>query len=283
MIRSEEIMDIAGQLSLDPKVIEKDYVIGWVLAGIFNHNVLSKTWFFKGGTCIKKCFFDTKRMSEDLDFTLIDPEHINIDFLTTAFKDISDWVYEQSGLNISADKRYAPLYVDLYQNPRGQVSCEARIYYRGPITRQYSAPKIKLDLTGDEKVVCSPVQSKVDHPYSDLVSHHFFSCSYAFEELFSEKIRALVERSRPGARDLYDVINLYKYSPIKDSTSLREILQQKCAFKGIEMPCLADIEAKKEEFFRQWKQQLSHQVTILPPVELYWEELPSFFNWLYLN
>ena len=276
-------MDVAGQLSLDPRVIEKDYVIGWVLAGIFNHHLLSKNWIFKGGTCIKKCFFDTKRMSEDLDFTLIDPGQLNIDFLTSAFKEISEWVYEQSGLNIAADKRHAPLYVDLYENPRGNISCEARIYYRGPITRQYSAPKIKLDLTGDEKVVCPPVQSTVNHPYSDFVSSFFFSYSYSFEELFAEKIRALVERSRPGARDLYDVVNLYRYCSAQAASPLREILQQKCAFKGFELPSLIDIESKKEEFFRQWEQQLSHQIAILPAIEAYWSELPNVFRWLCLD
>lgn len=31
---------------------------------------LAKSWIFKGGTCLKKCFFETYRFFEDLDFTL---------------------------------------------------------------------------------------------------------------------------------------------------------------------------------------------------------------------
>lgn len=42
MIDAEEIKDVAGRLSLDPRVIEKDYVIGWVLAGIYNHPLFSQ-------------------------------------------------------------------------------------------------------------------------------------------------------------------------------------------------------------------------------------------------
>jgi predicted nucleotidyltransferase component of viral defense system len=31
---------------------------------------LRDAWVFKGGTCLKKCFVETYRFSEDLDFTV---------------------------------------------------------------------------------------------------------------------------------------------------------------------------------------------------------------------
>jgi predicted nucleotidyltransferase component of viral defense system len=51
-------------------VVEKDYVLGWILAGMYGHEELAESWVFKGGTCLKKCYFETYRFSEDLDFTL---------------------------------------------------------------------------------------------------------------------------------------------------------------------------------------------------------------------
>jgi hypothetical protein len=33
MIGKEEILRIAGQLGLGPQVVEKDYALGWLLAG----------------------------------------------------------------------------------------------------------------------------------------------------------------------------------------------------------------------------------------------------------
>ena len=68
MISKPEILAHAKKLSLSPQVIEKDYVLGWVLAGIFNHPELRNSWVFKGGTCLKKAHFKTYRFSEDLDF-----------------------------------------------------------------------------------------------------------------------------------------------------------------------------------------------------------------------
>ncbi len=59
MIDRRELLATAGNLSLLPNVVEKDYVLGWVLAGIYNHQELTDKWVFKGGTCLKKCYFET--------------------------------------------------------------------------------------------------------------------------------------------------------------------------------------------------------------------------------
>jgi predicted nucleotidyltransferase component of viral defense system len=70
VISRQEILEFSRELGLSTEVIEKDYVLGWLLAGIHNHPDLESSWLFKGGTCLKKCFFETYRFSEDLDFTL---------------------------------------------------------------------------------------------------------------------------------------------------------------------------------------------------------------------
>ena len=57
--------------SLTEEVVEKDYVLGWLLWGIGTDPVLSDAWVFKGGTCLKKCYIETYRFSEDLDFTVL--------------------------------------------------------------------------------------------------------------------------------------------------------------------------------------------------------------------
>ncbi len=90
-------MDFAKEFDLAAQVIEKDYVLGWVLAGIFSHPVIGSSWVFKGGTCLKKCFFETYRFSEDLDFTLPESKQIDQEFLVSCFRDISQWIYDATG------------------------------------------------------------------------------------------------------------------------------------------------------------------------------------------
>lgn len=67
MIPWREILALRAEWQLDASVIEKDYALGWLLAGIAHDNDLAEAWVFKGGTCLS---FETYRLSEDLDFTV---------------------------------------------------------------------------------------------------------------------------------------------------------------------------------------------------------------------
>ncbi|QXP89621.1 nucleotidyl transferase AbiEii/AbiGii toxin family protein [Methylococcus capsulatus] len=88
MIERQEISELARELSLDLHVVEKDYVLGWLLAGIAANPQLSENWVFKGGTCLKKCYFETYRFSEDLDFMVTEEAQLDEDYLLQAFLDI---------------------------------------------------------------------------------------------------------------------------------------------------------------------------------------------------
>ena len=275
MIDRSEILAVATDLSLTADVIEKDYVLGWLLAGIYAHQALAPVWTFKGGTCLKKCYFETYRFSEDLDFTISDGAHLKADFLVSAFRDVATWVYNETGIEIPGDQ----LRFEVLQNPRGGVSCEGRVYYNGPLRRTGSIPRVKLDLTADELLVYSPVDRPVGHPYTDVPEGGIVARCYAYEELFAEKVRALAERTRP--RDLYDVINLFRHGEFRPAVSaVMDILKRKCAFKGIPVPTLTSVAGKAQELTGDWEAMLGHQLPVLPPFESFWGALPEFFSWL---
>ena len=71
MITVRELQALSAEWALTPHVIEKDWALGWVLAGIGAEPALS-TWVFKGGASLRKCYYETYRFSEDLDFTVVD-------------------------------------------------------------------------------------------------------------------------------------------------------------------------------------------------------------------
>ena len=277
MIGKPEIMTFSREFGLRPDIIEKDYVLGWLLAGIFNHDALATKWVFKGGTCLKKCFFETYRFSEDLDFTVIDPGHIEEAFLRQAFTEVAAWVYERCGIEIPQET----LRFEFYENPRGGRCVEGRIEYRGPMQQRGSLPRIKLDITEDEVLVLEPIVRTVHHPYSDAPPAGIHALCYAFEELFAEKIRALAERERP--RDLYDVIHLHRHGDARpDRALVVSTLAEKCRFKGIGVPTVEMLERKEErvELEAEWANMLAHQLPVLPPFDQFWRELPQVFAWL---
>ena len=276
MIPKRELLKNAKTISLNLSIVEKDYALGWMLAGIFNHNELSKSWVFKGGTCLKKCYFETYRFSEDLDFTLLLEDHLQEEFLRHVFGEISEWIYQQIGLEFPV----ALQSFDIYENPRGNLSCEAKLSYRGPVSPSSGGlPRIKLDLTADERLVLPPVQISIWHPYSDAPVEGIKVLAYAYEEVFAEKIRALAERTRP--RDLYDVVNLFRNTEARPSASvLFDILTQKCEFKGISVPQHGDFDEHLSDLEGAWDTMLKHQLPALPPLSTFWNVLPELFSWL---
>ena len=218
MIDKREILETASALGLLPNVVEKGYVLGWLLAGINAHPDLTASWVFKGGTCLKKCYFETYRFSEDLDFTLRDESQLEEGFLRRVLGEVIAWVADESGLVMPAEQ----LSFDIYVNPRQRPSCPCKVGYRGPVSPASNAggwPKIKLDLRADEKPVLPSVRREVFHPCTDRPEQGMWINSYAYEEAFGEKVRALGERTRP--RDLYDVVNLYRHGRSTKLASLK--------------------------------------------------------------
>jgi predicted nucleotidyltransferase component of viral defense system len=275
MIDRAEILAVAGELSLSPDVVEKDYVLGWLLACIFAHATLAPAWIFKGDTCLKKCFFETYRFSEDLDFTLREGAELDTATLTTAFSEIASWIYDRVGIDIPVSE----LRFQTRLNPRSAVCVEGRVYYNGPLRRVSSLPRIKLDLTADEIVVLPPIQRSVAHPYSDCPSSGFSAQCYAYEEIFAEKMRALGERTRP--RDLYDVVNLFRHGEFRPAASaVRDVLRRKCDFKGIAVPTVSALTDHLDDLVGEWRNMLGHQLPVLPPFESFWQALPEVFVWL---
>lgn len=280
MIDKFEVLEMATSLGIQNSTIEKDYVLGWILMGIQKNPKTSNSWIFKGGTCLKKCFFDNYRFSEDLDFTLTDHAQMNESFILTALKEIANWVYEESGIEIPLKS----ISIELYTNLHGFLSSQAKLSYLGPLKQKQrsSLPTIKLDLTTHEKIVLAPERLTIFHGYSDKPSHSSKALCYSYEEIFAEKLRALVERARP--RDLYDIVHLYQERQrLKEKAKFFESFEQKCSFKNVPLPNFETIDRhpQKTILFSEWKNMLSHQLPSLKPFETFWEQLPHVFDWLY--
>ncbi len=95
MIGRVDLNERVRAWGLREEVVEKDYVLGWLLWGISTDPQLSTTWVFKGGTCLKKCYIDTYRFSEDLDFTVLENGLIEPDEVLEAIRRVIDRVGQE--------------------------------------------------------------------------------------------------------------------------------------------------------------------------------------------
>ena len=234
-------------------------------------------WIFKGGTCLKKAYFETYRFSEDLDFTIPKEEPFDDQMVTGALNDIADWVDQQSGVAIPKERTKT----EKYKNPRGSDSIESSVYYAGPLATKASLPRIKFDLAQDEIVVDKPILRSVFHNYQDQTSEGFRVLCYSLEELFAEKIRAFTDRLLP--RDLYDIVNIYRHVVTAfDSAKVRLFLEKKCQFKNIPYPTMSlfSAHARHGELPKRWEEMLGHQLPQLPPLADFLKVLPEILGWL---
>lgn len=256
-------------------VVEKDYVLGWLLWGIGRHPALGQTWIFKGGTCLKKCYIETYRFSEDLDFTVVGDGPIDPADVAPLLDEVLVAVSDESGIDFSERKPALRA-----RNQPGSV--EGRVYYRGPLATPAVA-SVKLDLSATELLARESERRPIAHPYEpeETLPEPADVACYVFEEVFAEKLRAMGERSRP--RDLYDIVNLYRRNDLRIlREDIHAILVEKCAHKGIEVPTLAIIEASGlvPELESEWANMLGHQLPALPPFGQFWDALAELFGWL---
>lgn len=271
MIGRADIVERVREWGLTEEVVEKDYVLGWLLWGISAHPVLGDQWIFKGGTCLKKCWIETYRFSEDLDFTVLPRGPFRPDDVEPLMLEILREVEQLSGIDLTSRGPQ-------FRLRDTQLSTEGRVYYRGP-RQAPSASRIKLDITSDEPLIRPPVLRPISHQYPDALPEQAAIRSYSFDEVFAEKIRAMAQRGRP--RDLYDIVNLFRRQDLRlYPTEIRRVLHEKCRAKSIAVPTLDSVLEHQAELEADWDVMLSHQLPALPPVGDFVDELRNLFDWL---
>ncbi len=274
MISRADVVERVGEWGLTEQVVEKDYVLGWLLWGIATDPTLGQTWIFKGGTCLKKCYIETYRFSEDLDFTVLPGGPHAADDVRPLIEQVLARVYYASGVDFTGREPA------LRARPDG-LSTEGSVYYVGPRAQIASPSRIKLDISANERVVRPPVLRDIGHPYPDALPAPAQVRCYSFEELFAEKLRAMAQRGRP--RDLYDIINLFRRNDLRlYPNQIHAALVEKCAVKGVVVPTAETImtDPRRAELEADWLHMLGHQLPVLPPLGPFLDELPLLFRWL---
>ena len=200
MISRVSLNDRVRDWGLREDVVEKDYVLGWLLWGIGSEESLRNHWVFKGGTCLRKCYVETYRFSEDLDFTVVNGGPVAPEDVLPVVEALLDRVHQASGIDFTVRSTR-------FRARPARRTVEGRVYYVGP--RGAPGPaRVKLDLDAEEALKRDSEWRVIAHPYDDYLPHPAEVRCYSFLEVFAEKLRAMGERGRP--RDLYDIVNLFR-------------------------------------------------------------------------
>lgn len=252
--RISNTLENKGGRRIREDVIERDYCLAWFLTCLGGHR-LREILAFKGGTALRRCWFENYRFSEDLDFTLI--EEVEFADLLAGLDEIFAAMKNEVGIDMAFDRKDR------------QSHRNTHTFYLGYKAQLPRANSVKVDITIKERMCFDLVDRPIlrtYEEYSDLPDGPTVR-TYALEEILIEKLSALSDKARTEPRDLYDTSHLIENTDIRIE-ELRGELEAKLAFRGRELDCIADkIEAKEARLARAWALRLEYQVGDLPEFE----------------
>src|SRR3989338_345022 len=130
MIDPAEIESKAREFEIQPSNVQRDYVFGWLLRGIFTTSNLKDKIFLKGGNALRKGYFENTRFSGDLDFGI--PDDIAQNDLLAEINKVCDFVQEKSGVVFVKDDNKVEEKFTASETPLPDLKVyEVRVYFRG--------------------------------------------------------------------------------------------------------------------------------------------------------
>jgi len=249
MIKPGEIQQKAREVGVRDQQIEKDYMLSWILQGVAQHEQLSKTIVFKGGTVLKKIYFEDYRFSEDLDFTLLNNDITN-ERIFEWFKETFEYILEEANIRLEI--------IDNNEHEDGGINFY--ISYVGPLGGQGNNKKVKVDISRSEKLEFKPVMRTVLLGYSDLKEYQLLC--YPLEEVLVEKMRTVMQRMQ--ARDFYDIWYLLEQHGMDVNFYLKEFAN-KCESKKlnpVDFP--KKLAERLPQYKGRWESSMNEQIHDLP-------------------
>lgn len=274
----KRLEEVSKHTSLRLDVVQQDYILSWLLVGIFEHPALKSSLVFKGGTALKKGYFGEYRFSEDLDFSIKGKSSENLlQSITEACKSAEIRMRE-----------FAPirLYVKKYEEKMPHPE-EQQAFVVGAQFPWQSQPltKAMIEISCNETVLLEPVSKALIHPYGEPINLQMHL--YSLEEIILEKLRAILQHTkklherdwtRSRARDYYDLWRIFgMFEKGINLEVIRENLSLKCSSKQVSFQKPADFFDEKMIGYvsKTWKQWLGPLVTDLPDSQGILEELKT--------
>lgn len=266
----ETIRMVARRSGVRQDIVEKDYALSYLMAAIAETQPLGEEIVLKGGTALRKLYFENYRFSEDLDYSTRVPGPIH---------DLDEWMQavvkrmlEKLNQRGPFQARWEPLILP-NPHPGDQKACLVRLQF--PRQTQPFC-RIKIEITCDEPVYSEIRYLPVIHSFDEEFSA--IGASYSLLEITAEKMRALLQsRARLqergwGAsrvcRDYYDLWHLLQ-QPDCIGTNLVPLLFKKCTIRKVHFSSAKDflVDELLHVAQTEWPQQLQPFVPQSPAVE----------------
>lgn len=256
MILPEEFHAVSHELGVPLAHVEKDYVMGWVLWGIYTRSPLAEQLVLKGGNCLRKAYYSDTRFSDDLDFTALSmPTEREFE---DALVEVCHDLIATAGIPFQVDMTR----VEEKATPDPDAKAiDGRIYFSGLAGDASLTMRLKFDVSDYEVLTLPTERRPLLHIYSDQDDCAVSVTAYSLEEILAEKLRSWIQRTR--ARDLFDAVKIIReHGAHIQKRRILDAFLRKTLFKGF--PRAGRDELLVEEKFETVEQHWLNTIVCAP-------------------
>ena len=180
--------------------VQRDYVFGWLIAGLFGQSMLGESMVLKGGNALRKGYMPATRFSADIDLSTANA--VNPDWLITQLNDVCRFASEKSGVQFDIDRNRV---ADVQGIDHERRVFKIRLYFHDFSGKaDYLTLKVRVDVTEFERLLLPPQSRHLIHQYSDADECRAEIRCVALEEVLADKLKCLLQRRY--SHDLFDLV-----------------------------------------------------------------------------
>lgn len=223
MITRDELLYQAEAFDLNHADIQRDYVFGWIISGIFRESTLADNTVLKGGNALRKGYLPGTRFSDDLDFS--SPMALDPDSVLTQLNRVCEFAAASSGIpfDIARNRQTGQQQID-----GNKQAYKYRLYFKDMIGgSDHVTVSLRVDMTEFDQLYLPVQERDLIHPYSDAADCAAKIRCVALEEALADKMKCLLQR-----RYCYDIFDLVygafisKDIPVDRSTLMNVFLRK---------------------------------------------------------
>ena len=228
MISRDELLVQAREFDLSEADVQRDYLFGWIISGIFRESGLAGQATLKGGNALRKGYLPGTRFSDDLDFSTRDS--LDGDSVLAELNRVCGFAGDATGVrfDIARNRLSGEQQID-----RQRHVYKYRLYFKDMIGgKDHVTISIRVDMTEYDRLYLPVQERQLIHPYSDADACAATIRCVKLEEALADKLKCLLQRRY--CYDLFDLVyGVFVTNDIAvDRTELMNVFLRKTIFRN---------------------------------------------------
>ncbi len=200
MISREELLEQAKVYDLNEADIQRDYVFGWLISGIYQASSLGSLAVLKGGNALRKGYFPGTRFSDDLDFSTA--QGLDSTHLLQELNRVCDFTQDATGVRFDTDRNRV---AGEHQIDKERTVYKFQLYFKDLIgSSDHITISVRLDITEYDQLYLPAQDRQLIHPYSDCDACSTAIRCVKLEEALADKLKCLLQRRY--CHDIFDLV-----------------------------------------------------------------------------